>query len=263
MGWCSDPLVEELKRYGWNAVRMPRHDLSPLELLYWGGGRLERFGQLAEVFVAGTVPLPGVERDGAAPQELKARHTGRVRSGLGLTVLGEWLGLLGGNTIGLSAHYGSARALVFEFHNPLIDRITPAALDQFLGSADVNPFSRHASTLLERDLLYVVVETIKTPEFTVELFGEGGKAVALDAAAVGQAVGGKVEVKQNAESAGRLTYRGNVPLVFGFKAVRVYHHNGKYTAIKPVSGVELKGPLDVPQDGATYLTDDATFTPIG
>lgn len=269
MAWCSDPFIENLNKFGWNVVRMPRPDFHPLELLFWSSGdsvglwgRLERFGPLMSVFSAGGVPAPPVVRDGPVP-EFKVAYTGRIRAGLGVPLLGEWVGAMAGLTTGLGAGYGAARTLQFEVVDPRADRVALTDLDPFLADADINPLSRYGATLLERDRLYVVTETIKAAEFKVEAFDRAGGALQVEAAAIAQTVGGNVAVGRDGESTSRSVYRGTVPLVFGFKAVRLFYQQGRYTALKPVGGLELKAPDKVPDDGGEYLVGETTFAPFG
>lgn len=96
------------------------------------------------------------------------------------------------------------------------------------------------------------------------MVGRRSNKVALEVKVpvIQQVVGGKVNVSADAQSSSKITYEGDVPLVFGFQAVQLYYEKGRYTAIKPLAAVLKKLPKQR-KDGATPLTVDSSFVRLG
>jgi hypothetical protein len=240
---CSDPSINYLQSLGYSVIRLPKADVAPLEILMRQGRDLERLGLLSTLLVGDDQhALPAVARDVPAAT-ISGRRTGDLSAGIGLSVLGSVLGAMGGSTLGLDAHYQQARSITFEFHDVLEDRVEVARLDQYLAAADVNPASRYVGELLEADDLYVTTATIKSKKLTAEAKTSSGADLSLSVPAIQGLVGGNVAVSQHGEATNRLTYEGPVPLVFGFKAIRLFYEQGRYRAFKPVApSVGMKAP---------------------
>ena len=75
-------------------------------------------------------------------------------------------------------------------------------------------------------------------------------------------MGGNLNVSGQDEVTSKLTFEGSVPLVFGFKAVRLYYDEGRYTAFKPVEAGDAamrRARRQHPEDGTTRLITGAPF----
>jgi hypothetical protein len=160
---------------------------------------------------------------------------------------------MGGSSLGLDGKYQSAKTVAFEFIDVLENSIQIAQLDQFLGDADINPSSRHVNELLESDEIYIITDTIKSKKVRVGAQASNGSSVTLKVPEIQGIVGGNVTVSTSATATGTLTYEGNVPLVFGFQAVRVFYEDGHYTSFERLApgGVVLAALRNVPNDGAS------------
>jgi hypothetical protein len=167
---------------------------------------------------------------------------------------------MGGSKLGLDAQYSRAKTIAFEFPDVFEDKVEVAQMDQYLGDADVNPFSRYVADLLEAGELYVTTATIKTRKLTVEAKASSSQSLALNVPDIQGIVGGNVKVSQQAGAGTKLTYEGSLPLVFGFQAVQLYYEDGHYTAFEPVApGVGMKALDKAPQDKATRLVPAGAF----
>ncbi len=254
----SDPLLTTLKSFGYCLVRLPKADIRPLQILIRQGSNLERLGELATLLVTGSnVAPPQVSQDVPA-SNIIGEQSGDLKIGVGLSLLGNILGAMGGSKLGLDVKYQQARSAAFEFHDVLEDRVEVARLDQYLSDADVNPFSTYVAKLLEADEIFVTTAIIKSRVFTLEAKKSDGTGLELSVPDLQQVVGTNVEVGTHNSVASKVTYKGATPLAFGFQAVRVYYDDGKYRALKPVpaGGVAMLYPEGSRQE---WLVSESPF----
>lgn len=231
----SDPFVNALKSFGYNIVRLPKADIQPLLLLSKNGDNLDRLGAVTKLLTPGeAISAPKVSTDTPAAN-INGSRTGNMKIGIGLSILGNVIGAMGG-TLGVEAQYQQAKSAVFEFQSVLQDQVDIIELDQYLGDADINPASVFVSQLLDADKLYVVTATIKSTKFTFEAKRSDGTDVKVDIPVIQQIVGGNVKVGNESDVASKITYEGKIPLIFGFQAVQLFFEDGRYTAIKHASG---------------------------
>lgn len=230
----TDPLLVSLKTFGYCIVRLPRTDIRPLQILVKQGHNLERLGELSTLLVSGNhIALPTVSQDVVASNIIGAQ-SGNLKIGVGLSLLANIIGAMGGSKLGLDTEYKQAKSAAFEFHEVLEDRIEIARLDQYLADADVSPFSRYVATLLEADDIFITTAVIKSRIFTLEAKKDDQTGLELNIPQLQQVVGANVEVGTHNSIASKITYKGAMPLIFGFQAVRIYYDDGKYTAFKPL-----------------------------
>ena len=259
---CSDPLVQYLKSLGYCCVRMPRADIRPLRLLVKQGGALEQLGDLADLFTAGAMPPPAVRKNVVATS-LSGRRSGALRLGLGLSLLSGVLPAMGASSADLRTAYRDARTMTLRFDEVLEDSIDLVALDRYLADADLDPAAVHTGRLLEADELFVTTAVLKSRSIAVTVGGAGGGEVSIRASAVQPLIGARVSVAGDSASRTGLVYGGEVPLVFGFKAVRIRYEDGRYAALSPVRpGAVLRGGTR-PDGGVESLRVDSPFVRLG
>jgi hypothetical protein len=181
---------------------------------------------------------------------ISGQSSGEVRLNLGVSILGGVIGATGGSKLGLDAAYKDAKTVVFEFTDVLEDKIeVTAALDQYLGDADVSPFSVHVKALLESDEVYVTTSVLKSARITVVGRRSDGSALNLDVPAIEKLVGGALDVSSASGQESKVTYKGKRPLAFGFQAVRLYYEQGRYTAFKvAATDVRMRRPINTKVD---------------
>lgn len=229
---CSkDPALTYLSSFGYNVIKLPKSDFSPLMVLARSNKSLQRVGQLTSVFKPGASPLPTISANNAAAS-ISGQRSSDLKVGIGLSILGGLISALGGSTLGLSASYQKARTIAFELADVVEDRVDFGQLDAFLADADGQPFSPTISRLLEDDEIFVTTAVLRSNKVLVEGKTEGGHGLALDIPIVQQAVGGKLELKLASGSQSKIYYEGDQPLAFGFQAVRVIMENGVFQYAK-------------------------------
>ena len=225
---CNDPYLKSLRSFGYNVIRLPKADVTPLQLLTKSGDSLGRIGDLATVLLPrGSVALPVMKRD-TAVASLSGQRSGDLSLGVGLSILGSVIGAMGGSKLGLDLKYKNAKTVTFEFQDVLEDRIDVAALDQYLSDADVSPFSTHVGQLLEADQIYVTTATLKSNKIAVEAKSSQDTALDVSIPEIKGVVGGNVKVGPASATASKVTFEGGLPLVFGFQAARLVYDNGRY-----------------------------------
>ncbi len=257
----SDPLLTSLKSFGYCIVRLPKADIKPLQILVKQGNNLERLGELATLLMAGNnIAMPEISQNVTASNIIGA-HTGNLKIGVGLSLLGNIIGAMGGSKLGLDVKYQQAKSAAFEFHEVHEDKVEVAKLDQYLADADVNPFSRYVATLLEADEIYITTAVIKSRVFTLEAKQSNGTEIELSVPELQQVVGANVEVGTHNSVASKVTYKGAIPLVFGFQAVRIYYDDGRYTAFNPLSagGAVMRSAGRTLSDGADRIVTESPF----
>jgi hypothetical protein len=271
----SDPALTYLKQYGFSVVRLPRADIPPGLLLERDGRDLTDLGGLETVFVAGNTTTPKITLD-----EPAAQLSGQIRTtlslGLGLSLLEQFLRAFGGSSAGLEAQYQQAKSLSFEFDEVFTDSIEPAALEQFLSQADVDPRSVNARRLLDEDRVYVVTRTLKANRFLVEGQKDSKAGVQVNLPAIRDIVGGSVTVATEGQSKSKLSFAGGQRLVFGLQAVRLMYEGGSFVAYKslppgsaakraPKKGTKTAKAAKTTKIGneAEYLVAEGAFVNIG
>jgi hypothetical protein len=233
MPLCSDPTITFLKGIGFSVVRLPRADMRPLQLLADHSGELTNLGEVATVMKAGSIGLPALKLDLPGPS-ISGENASTLSIGLGLTVLGNVLGAMGAGNLGLDVAYKGTSKVTFEFTDTKRDEVEIAAIDKFLGAADVDPAARGVSQLLDADDVYIVTATIKSTKITVSSKSSSGTDVTLKVPEIKEIVGGNVTVSASQDAAAKITYEGKIPLVFGFQAVRLFYQGGRYTSFEPL-----------------------------
>lgn len=262
--WCKDPFLVYLKQFGYNAIRLPKADVRPLQLLAKDGKEFNRLGEIHNLLVAGnSVSLPKL-LENIPTASISGQRTGDLSLGIGLSILGNIIGAMGGSKLGLDTKYQHAKSVSFEFQNVLEDSVEIVELDKYLGDADVNPFSRYVAELLEADDLFVTTATIKSTKFTVEARKSDGNSLELTIPEIQEVVGGNVKVSGSSSVSSKISYESPIPLVFGFQAVRLYYENGSYTVLEPVAAgaAAMKALDNAPSDGASRLMTDGPFVSL-
>jgi hypothetical protein len=232
--WCKDPFIGYLEKSGFSAIRLPRKDFGPLQMLSSQRKDLYKLGGLQTVMVPGSgITLPRVKLDEPAAS-ISGQRTGDLSAGIGLSLLTSIIGAMGGGTVGLEAKYSNARTIAFEFSDVLMDSVEIAELDQFLGGSDVNPASKHVAALLDADDVFVITATIKSNKLTVDAKSKSGGSADVKVPEIEQVVGGNVTISSSGTANNLVTFEGRDRLVFGFQAVKLFYDRGSYSAFEPV-----------------------------
>lgn len=258
-----DQSITFLKQFGYSVLRMPRPDVIPLEILSRNGKDLNRLGKIDDVMRAGTIPLPAVSPDNPSGT-LTGKQSSKMDLTIGLSILGTIVRAMGGANLGLSAGYKNAKSVVFEFAEVIENNVAVAQLEQYLNGASIKP--ENSPGMIERlieDEIYVVTSTIKSKKFVVDAQAESGAKANVDVPVIASAVGGTVAVAAEGSVAGKVSYSGPSPLVFGIQAARLFFDdNGQFTLADPMKAGEAAMRGGEVTKAVTFLDVPGAFARI-
>jgi hypothetical protein len=256
---CKDSSITYLKSIGYNVVRIPKGDIHPLQMLTKQNGVLKQLGDVASVFAPGGTPVPKIKRNSPVA-DISGNQTSDLSVGIGLSILGNIIGAMGGSKLGLEAKFEKAKTLSFEFLDVVEDSVAIAMLDKFLGDADVNAAGRYVSQLLEADEVYVITATIKTNKFNVEGKQKNKTAVTVQVPEIKEIIGGNIDVGKKAAKSSKITFQGKISLVFGFQAVQLIYEDGVYSSLKHLKAGQ--GAVALKNTNPTYLMNEGPFVNV-
>jgi hypothetical protein len=217
---CSDKGVNYLAGLGYSVVRIPRANVAPNDMIGKAKDTL-RLGKLSQLIVASSSPEPPITAGAAS--NISGQRTSKMKVGIGLNVLEPIIGALAGATLGATLGYEKAQKLQFQFDDVMQDAVDPALVGRYLRAAEVdvqNPVLK--KYLLGKNAqLLLIMETLKSSKLTVQSEGSSSTNFGLDVPVIQATVSGKLNVDVSKANQGQVSYTGQNPLVFGFKAMRV------------------------------------------
>ena len=136
-----------------------------------------------------------MRRDASPGIDIEGKETSKVNVAIGLSILGSFIGALGGGNLGLDVAFNKARTVTFEYTGVMEDAVDVLALEKFVKAGRISPHipSGTLEKLLD-DEVYVVTSVLKTKKIVVNAQGEGGATVKVDVPVIQQAVGGNLKV---------------------------------------------------------------------
>ena len=225
-----DQSITFLRGHGFSVFRFPRASAQPLELMHREGKDLTRLGMVPDLVTAGQVASPRVHRGKSPGIDIEGKETSKVNVAIGLSILGSFIGALGGDKLGLEAGFNKARTVTFEYAGVVEDAVDVLALEKFVKAGAISPHipSGTLEKLLD-DEVYVVTSVLKTKKIAVKAQGEGGAAVKVDVPVIQQVVGGNLKVDGAGTQESRVAFEGAVPVAFAFQAVQlVFDESGEF-----------------------------------
>src|SRR4051794_39635107 len=133
-----DQSITFLRQFGYTVLRRPRASAQPLDLLHLEGKDLSRLGDVTGLIVAGSSALPVIKRDTNPGIAIEGKESSKVNVSIGLSVLGSFIGALGGGNLGLTAAFSKARTVTFHYAGVLEDRIDVLDLEKFVKAGRID-----------------------------------------------------------------------------------------------------------------------------
>jgi hypothetical protein len=235
-----DQSIAFLRGHGFSVFRFPRASAQPLELMHRNGKDLTRLGLLPDLITAGDVVAPAVRREATPGIDIEGKQTSKINVAIGLSILGSFIGALGGGKLGLEAGFSKAVTFTFEYTGVMEDAVDVLALEKFVKAGRVSPLLP-AGTLekLLDDEVYVVSAVLKTKKIVVAVQGEKGADVKVDVPAIQQVVGGNLNVNASGTQQSRVAFEGPVPVAFAFQAVQlVFDDSGEFLTTQQLAAGE-------------------------
>lgn len=225
-----DQSITFLRSQGYSVFRFPRASAQPLELMHREGKDLTRLGMVPDLLNAGVEPPPSVRRDANPGIDIEGKETSKVNVTIGLSILGSFIGALGGGKLGLDMAFNKARTVTFQYTGVMEDAVDVLALEKFVKAGRISP-NIPAGTLekLLDDEVYVITSVLKTKKIIVAAQGENGSTTKVDVPVIQQAVGGNVNVGTAGTTESNIAFEGAVPVAFAFQAVQlVFDDSGEF-----------------------------------
>ncbi len=249
-----DQSITFLRGHGFSVFRFPRASAQPLELMHREGKDLTRLGMVPDLVTAGEVASPRVRRGKSPGIDIEGKETSKVNVAIGLSILGSFIGALGGDKLGLEAGFSKARTVTFEYAGVMEDAVDVLALEKFVKAGAISPHvpSGTLEKLLD-DEVYVVTSVLKTRKIAVKAQGESGAAVTVDVPIIQQAVGGNLKVDGAGTQESHVAFEGAVPVAFAFQAVQlVFDDSGEFLTTQQLAPGEAAARALPPAAGPTH-----------
>lgn len=235
MGACTDESTRYLRRLGYNVVRLPEARLKPLALIGRQDEKALYLGPLNLLFTDSSAPLPQLTEDVRA-SDVEGRASSKLDVGIGLSVLGDLIGALGG-TLGLGIDYTNARQVQFVFSDVLSDSVIPLEVGNYMKDGGVDAENPVLNEYLFGDgELYLITKTIKSKKIVVRHERSDGVEASVDLPTLQGAVEGDVSVTTESGSSSAVRYEGEKHLTFGFQAFEVGISDGKIRLVAVEAG---------------------------
>jgi hypothetical protein len=219
-----DQSITFLKSFGYSVYRVPRTSASPLDLLHRQGKSkdLTRLGTLSNLIASSRVPAPQIHRDDRPGVDIEGSETSKMNVSIGLSLLGSFIGALGGGNLGLQLGFNRASTVTFRYTGVMEDSIDVLALEQFIGAGTLDP-NIPPGTLekLVDDEMHMTTSILKTAKVVVAAQSESGQSVALDVPVIQQAVGANLKIEASGAVTGGVKFEGAFPIAFAFQAVQL------------------------------------------
>lgn len=217
MGICRDKSTQYLHQLGFNVVRLPSADISPLQVIGTFNGTAGIIGEIQDLVLEGSLAPPEIKRNLDAPT-----ITGRLTSKMPIALSGNILdGLAAGLGFGgrASAGFDSAYALEFHFEDVRRDSAKLNDIGTYLQNSEIDWSHLILGTyMLGKGRLYVIRETIKSRSFSVTAYDRKGQVLKVDADALHNLGSGSVSVSHHKAVNNAIRFEGTVDLSFGFVA---------------------------------------------
>jgi hypothetical protein len=254
---CSDPLIRAFKGYGYNVVRLPSMQFTPLLLLESDGRRTAHaIGPIDRNLPAHSAcALPTVHRDGQAP-DLDVKTTNQVRGRIAAGFLGPVLAAMGADA-NAAVTLASARSVVIALRDVRRDWVELGEVAEYLESG-TGPGSIHVREAARRGGLFVVTAVLKSKDFSVSVDRSVAEQVRASVPAAGPVTTSIEETVEQTESS-VVSFRGRLPLSFAFQAVKLLYEDGQYVdfmTAKGLSGFALAASAPGMVEGMLGLEDD-------
>ncbi|HEX8229420.1 MAG TPA: hypothetical protein VF826_08915 [Chloroflexia bacterium] len=257
MPFCEDKFLSFLNDYGYNVVRLPRENITPMKVIGRHKDELGILGSLSDLVSEGP-EVPSVTKDQHAGQ-ISGEQSSVYDFKVGVTVLKRLLSFIGAGGIELEAAYKGAQKLRFSFDDVFVDSIDPIPLGRYLGASVPDISNPLIDQLDDKGEAYIIFETLKSKSFAVTAHDENGASVAVDVSAIKKALDVEAKVAVASASERKVSYSGDRLLTFGFKAfpvwIEFYDGHGFFSMAPASRGI---GGLSIP----TQLANPAEPTPV-
>ena len=191
-------------------------------------GSLEKLGRLSSIWT--TTAVEPVAGPPVAMPDIEGQRSDKLDLSIGLKILGNALQGLGASAPSLASAFQRARKVQFAFTNVTSTSVSPLEAGKYLSSGDLdaaNPLV--APYFLDADgEAFLIVDVLKSDAVTIQASSDSGAEAKLDVPAIQQLVGAQIQVKSASADSSSVTFRGQAPITFGFKAFAIGYAGGRW-----------------------------------
>ncbi|HZU27096.1 MAG TPA: hypothetical protein VFA04_16330 [Bryobacteraceae bacterium] len=271
MGICSDQSVTFLKNLGYNVVRHPNAAIKPLDLIGVQNKQPLYLGPLNLLITNPPGPLPAITANIVAA-DINGQSSSTLKIGVGVTILGNLIGAMGGSNLGASADFTNARQITFAYNDVLNDQAVPLEIGNYLRNADVDGGNKILQQyVLGNGNLYLITKTAKSRKFTVHFERSNGVDASVTVPVLSGVAGGNVSVAASGASSSTVSFTGTQDLIFAFQCFQVGVKDGVLTLVAAPAGATPLAveegirvtPELLPSDGLIELGDGTAVGAAG
>jgi hypothetical protein len=244
-----------LREYGFNAVQLPRRDLSPADVMYRSNGSFDqKVGNLSMLFSSnqGLPTMTPSEPTGAISRSLEKK----VEASLGVKILGALFGGGSSSKLGADLEAKRARKLTVTYEEVTQDSLAVLALQSWLQQAKIQT-ARQAMGWLNDEKLAAVTAVLRTANLSIVAERESGGSIDLSVPEIQGLVGADVKVSASSTTSSKITFTGKAPVAFGFQAFKMVFEGNVWFGLEETRGVGADAV------GASAWTNDIAIDAIG
>ncbi|MGG6297889.1 hypothetical protein ACQ4M4_26140 [Leptolyngbya sp. AN02str] len=223
MPLCNDKSVDYLNSLGYNLIALPREGITPLHILVTDSDTevASLYGYITDLLEEPLPLMPQVFENLQAAT-ISGLQTNKLEFNFGISFLKVLISALGGKTAGIEAAFGDASSIEFEYENVLYDTVMPASASRFLRTATPYVDSDVLTHFAETKKAYVIIDVLKSNSFGVRAYEKNGKGISVNLSLLKDIIGidSKLVLEENEDL--KMSYRGENPLGFGFKACPIW-----------------------------------------
>ncbi len=220
----ADSFKKYLEDAGFNLVKIPRANLAPLQLLSREKGKLERIGDIDDMFLKGDYPKPFVEYGVAVPSELRGGSDTLVKARLGAKFLSFFLKFIHGEDAAVNVGGEHQAELNYELIQPEIDEVFKIKVDAFLNHAGIIQEKGTYHERLFNGDVFIITQVLKSNGILVS--GLKGNQAGLGASIpeVNQLASIDFEVHCKSGKTLEIKHKSDTKLVFAVQAAQIQYH---------------------------------------
>jgi hypothetical protein len=208
--------ILNLSHIGYNPIKLPRENITPLLILIGKKNNLEIIGSL-KYLTTSSKPIPTVTYD-QTTSDITGKRIKISSLNAIVSILSGFLSQLGIAAAGAKSVYMHASKSDVIFENVLLDAVDKAEVIEFLDSVQPKEggFLAHIG---KQENMYIITEILKSNKFGVIAYNENGKAVGIELSAIKTLADISGNFKVYNEDSGVVWYEGQKYLTFAFKAL--------------------------------------------
>lgn len=266
---CKDPLVNLIKKHGFNLVLTPKENIAPFQVFSRNESGI--WAWVKDVFVTPVVDdtsaslnelflsdgaLPTV-KEGAISNDIKGTKSSDLEADAGVELLLNFLKLpLSEQTdelkLKVQATLKSLKKVSFSIGGDAkLRSASHVGLDSYLSSAEIKKTVGNTfKDMIDNNQLFIVTDVLLSNSFSMNGSDDDSGNVTIDLPELKDILKGKIKGSFKDLDESGVSYEGENPMVVAFKAVRLLSKKddkGKYTfKIKKSDAIAVRGEEDFP-----------------